>query len=104
MDECPAIRANVKASHPESPSRVIAVWRKQYGSNGFNSSGFLFLIASALIRARARACWPFAELPSKWPQDLLIALASNGVRTVCIEKLDRLVRAVNLGLKSCPGV
>ena len=36
-EECPAIRASVKASHPDSASRVSAVCRNVYGGNGFTS-------------------------------------------------------------------
>ena len=34
MELCPAMRANVQASQPDSPSRVRNVWRRLYNTNG----------------------------------------------------------------------
>src|ERR1700733_8303552 len=62
----PAIRANVPASQPDSPSRVKNVCRRLYRTNG--RDGFsLFLAASILNISKARPCCFFKLEDSTWP-------------------------------------
>src|SRR5438270_9514203 len=55
IELCPAIRASVQASHPDSPSRVKNVCRNEYSTNG--AIGFrLFFFASLFTARNALAC------------------------------------------------
>jgi hypothetical protein len=52
---CPAIRAKVHASHPDSPRRVRKVWRKLYSTKG-RIAFWSFFAASCLSVSKVFAC------------------------------------------------
>src|SRR5690242_8262075 len=56
MELCPAMRANVQASHPLSPNRVRKVWRRLYSTNDLT-----------LESRRAFRCCLFRLHGSTWP-------------------------------------
>src|SRR5437867_4179057 len=65
MELCPAIRARVQASQPDSPRRVRNVCRNEYRTNG--RTGFaLFCFASSDSVLKARACCYLRLEDSRW--------------------------------------
>src|SRR5438445_6021654 len=66
MELCPAIRASVQASHPDSPRRVRKVCRREYKTNG--RTGFtLFSTACSAIVLKVLACCFLRLEDTTWP-------------------------------------
>jgi hypothetical protein len=93
MELCPAIRASVHASQPDSPSRVKNVCLKEYRTNG-RTPFFLSLAASFATVTNAALCcflkldastWPLRRRRGQGAFVLNTVPFNNSVNAICCE-------------------